>query len=80
MDGAQQLMSVLALVGTLAGALPAAKISDRSGRRKILACSRRERAWSAIKVELIPNTAPTAVLSSVPQSMSGTVVRSVRRR
>jgi len=34
-NNAQSVMSVLALIGTLAAALPAAKISDRTGRRKI---------------------------------------------
>ncbi|MER8047589.1 MFS transporter [Streptomyces sp. NPDC094032] len=34
-DRAQSLMAVLTLVGTFAGSLPAAKLSDRTGRRKI---------------------------------------------
>jgi MFS family permease len=57
-DSAQQLMSVLALVGTLAGAIPAAKISDRTGRRKIFVIGASVLLALSMAIPLVSPTLP----------------------
>ncbi|MFJ2157484.1 MFS transporter [Streptomyces sp. NPDC087856] len=57
-DSAQQLMSVLALVGTLAAAIPAAKISDRTGRRKIFVVGASVLLALSMAIPLVSPTLP----------------------
>ena len=57
-DNAQSLMSVLALVGTLACALPAAKISDRTGRRKVFVVGASVLLTLSMAIPLVSPTLP----------------------
>ena len=57
-NNAQSVMSVLALVGTLVAALPAAKISDRTGRRKIFVIGAAVLLALSVAVPLVSPTLP----------------------